>query len=178
MEHDLLGEREVPEDARYGVQTLRAVENFPISGTYVKNFEHLIEGLAFVKKAAALAESDYIADLLAGQLAGNRPVGPVEKRQGMVFAADGTLVDRFSMVPCDADPCPSYRPSGPYRTALEVPAGGFEGIDPLVLRLATATGDDGVLELELEVGDVSAADPSKCLELRFHPGFTVTVAAQ
>ena len=32
MEHDLLGEREVPDDALYGVQTLRALENFPISG--------------------------------------------------------------------------------------------------------------------------------------------------
>jgi len=45
-----------------------------------------------VEQAASLAESDYIADLLNGQLAGNRPVGPMEKRQGMVFAADGTLL--------------------------------------------------------------------------------------
>jgi uncharacterized membrane protein (UPF0127 family) len=51
------------------------------------------------------------------------------------FAADGSLVDRLSMVPCEADPCPSYRPSGPYRTALEVPAGGFEGVAPLVLAV-------------------------------------------
>ena len=32
IEHDLLGEREVPDDALYGVQTLRALENFPITG--------------------------------------------------------------------------------------------------------------------------------------------------
>ena len=32
-EHDLLGDREVPADAYYGVHTLRAVENFPITGT-------------------------------------------------------------------------------------------------------------------------------------------------
>ena len=58
LEHDSLGEREIPERAYYGVQTLRAMENFPISGIYVKNFEHMIEGLAFVKKAAALANHE------------------------------------------------------------------------------------------------------------------------
>jgi aspartate ammonia-lyase len=58
LEHDSLGEREIPEKAYYGVQTLRAMENFPISGIYVKNFEHMIEGLAFVKKAAALANHE------------------------------------------------------------------------------------------------------------------------
>ena len=58
LEHDSLGEREVPDQAYYGVQTLRAMENFPISGVYVKNFEHMIEGLAFVKKAAALANQE------------------------------------------------------------------------------------------------------------------------
>jgi aspartate ammonia-lyase len=58
LEHDSLGEREVPDQAYYGVQTLRAMENFPISGVYVKNFEHMIEGLAFVKKAAAMANHE------------------------------------------------------------------------------------------------------------------------
>ena len=58
LEHDSLGEREIPEPAYYGVQTLRAMENFPISGVYVKNFEHMVAGLAFVKKAAALANQE------------------------------------------------------------------------------------------------------------------------
>ena len=58
LEHDSLGEREIPEQAYYGVQTLRAIENFPISGVYVHNFEHMIEGLAFVKKAAAMANHE------------------------------------------------------------------------------------------------------------------------
>jgi uncharacterized membrane protein (UPF0127 family) len=49
------------------------------------------------------------------------------------FTADGTLVDRLEMVPCSADPCPSYRAAGPYRYALETPAGGFDAI--AVLRL-------------------------------------------
>jgi aspartate ammonia-lyase len=57
-EHDSLGERELHDKVYYGVQTLRAMENFAISGVFVKNFEHMIEALAFVKKAAALANHE------------------------------------------------------------------------------------------------------------------------
>jgi aspartate ammonia-lyase len=57
-EHDSLGEREVPEHAYYGVQTLRAVENFPFSGIRVQHYEHFVRALACVKKAAALANSE------------------------------------------------------------------------------------------------------------------------
>ncbi len=56
-EHDLLGERDVPDDALYGVQTLRALENFPITGTALREFPALIEALASVKEAAALANA-------------------------------------------------------------------------------------------------------------------------
>jgi aspartate ammonia-lyase len=57
-EHDLLGEREVPEDALYGVQTLRALENFPITGIALREFPGLIEALAAVKEAAATANAE------------------------------------------------------------------------------------------------------------------------
>ncbi|MCP4895414.1 MAG: aspartate ammonia-lyase [bacterium] len=57
-EHDLLGEREVPHDARYGVQTLRAVENFPITGIRVGHFSHLVRALAMVKQAAVRANRE------------------------------------------------------------------------------------------------------------------------
>jgi aspartate ammonia-lyase len=57
-EHDLLGNREVPEDALYGVQTLRAMENFPITGTPLREFPVLVEALAAVKEAAALANAE------------------------------------------------------------------------------------------------------------------------
>ena len=57
-EHDLLGDREVPEDALYGIQTLRALENFPITGTPLREFPVLIEALAAVKEAAALANAE------------------------------------------------------------------------------------------------------------------------
>ena len=55
IEHDLIGSREVPANAYYGVHTLRAAENFPISGTPISAYPDLINALAAVKKAAALA---------------------------------------------------------------------------------------------------------------------------
>ncbi len=58
IEHDLLGEREVPVDAYYGVHTVRAVENFPISGVRISHLRELVVALAAVKQAAALANRD------------------------------------------------------------------------------------------------------------------------
>ncbi len=57
-EHDLLGNRDVPSAALYGVQTLRALENFPITGIPLREFSALIIALAQVKEAAALANRD------------------------------------------------------------------------------------------------------------------------
>src|ERR1043166_9775207 len=54
-ERDLLGERDVPASALYGIQTLRAIENFCISGIELREFPTLIAALATVKEAAALA---------------------------------------------------------------------------------------------------------------------------
>jgi aspartate ammonia-lyase len=54
-EHDSLGEREIPNSAYYGVQTVRALENFAISGVPLKNFAHFVNALAYVKKGAARA---------------------------------------------------------------------------------------------------------------------------
>jgi aspartate ammonia-lyase len=57
-EHDLLGDRYVPADAYWGVHTLRASENFPISGTAISAYPHLINALAAVKEAAARANEE------------------------------------------------------------------------------------------------------------------------
>ncbi|WP_338753267.1 aspartate ammonia-lyase [Bacillus sp. FJAT-52991] len=56
LEKDFLGEKEVPVHAYYGVQTLRAVENFPITGYRID--ESLIKALGIVKKSAAQANKD------------------------------------------------------------------------------------------------------------------------
>jgi len=58
IEHDLLGERAVPATAYYGVHTLRALENFPITGTPISIYPDLISALACVKHAAAQANRE------------------------------------------------------------------------------------------------------------------------
>lgn len=55
IESDLLGSREVPEEALYGVQTLRAMENFPISSFKLSQYPLFIKGLAITKMGAAMA---------------------------------------------------------------------------------------------------------------------------
>lgn len=64
VEKDFLGEKEVPAHAYYGIQSLRAVENFPITGYRIH--EELIKAMAIVKKSAAIAnrEVDRLADHL------------------------------------------------------------------------------------------------------------------
>ena len=57
-EHDSLGEREIPNNAYYGVQTMRAMENFAISGVPLRNFAHFVNALAYIKKAAAQANAE------------------------------------------------------------------------------------------------------------------------
>ncbi len=58
-EHDLLGYKEVPVEAYYGIHSLRAVENFPISGTEISAYPELVNALASVKKASALANHQF-----------------------------------------------------------------------------------------------------------------------
>jgi len=57
IEHDSLGEVEVPADAYYGVQTKRAMDNFHISGIPMSHYPRLINALAYVKLAASDANA-------------------------------------------------------------------------------------------------------------------------
>ncbi|MEE1651890.1 aspartate ammonia-lyase [Brachybacterium sp. J144] len=86
LEHDLLGDREVPADAYYGVQTLRAQENFHITGVPLSHFPRLIEALAQVKRAAARANHSF------GVLEGERAA---EREQACAEIADGALHEHF-----------------------------------------------------------------------------------
>ncbi len=67
-EQDLLGERDVPDAEYFGIQTLRAVENFPITGIPIARFPALITALAAVKEAAAAANLEL--GLLEPEIAG------------------------------------------------------------------------------------------------------------
>src|SRR5689334_8655769 len=56
-EHDLLGEKQVPGEAYYGVQTARALENFKISGVTANHYPEFIDAFVMVKLAAARANA-------------------------------------------------------------------------------------------------------------------------
>jgi aspartate ammonia-lyase len=58
IEKDLLGEKEVPANAYYGVQTARALENFRLSGVLINHYPGFVESWAIVKLAAARANTD------------------------------------------------------------------------------------------------------------------------
>src|SRR5512139_2970803 len=69
LEHDLLGRKEVPADAYYGVQTARGLENFHISGVELRLYPNIIKAFAMVKLAAARANFDcgqFSREILAG----------------------------------------------------------------------------------------------------------------
>ena len=57
-ERDLLGEKQIPSDAYYGVQTARALENFQLSGVLINHYPGFVEAWAMVKLAAARANAD------------------------------------------------------------------------------------------------------------------------
>ncbi len=57
-EVDLLGERDVPADAYWGIHTLRAVENFNISNVTISDVPEFVKGMIMVKKATALANGE------------------------------------------------------------------------------------------------------------------------
>ena len=58
VEKDLLGEKEIPANAYYGVQTARALENFQLSGVLINHYPGFVEAWAIVKLAAAQANTD------------------------------------------------------------------------------------------------------------------------
>lgn len=62
IEHDLIGERQLPQEALYGIQTLRGMENFRISNSHLEDYPLLIKGLAITKMAAT--EANYTLGLL------------------------------------------------------------------------------------------------------------------
>lgn len=80
IEKDFLGEKAIPKDAYYGIQTMRAVENFPITGYRID--ESLIIAMAIVKKSSALA---------------NQAIGQLDEKKAVaiVQAADEIIAGKY-----------------------------------------------------------------------------------
>jgi aspartate ammonia-lyase len=81
IEHDSLGEQEVPSEAYYGIQTLRAIENFPVTGIPISRFPLLIRAIGSIKEAAALANREL--GLLAPEVADAIARAASEVRSGL-----------------------------------------------------------------------------------------------
>ena len=77
VESDLIGAREIPAAALYGVQTLRGIENFPISKFHLNEYPLFINGLAITKMAAAMAnyELGLLTEEQKAGILGNVPAG-------------------------------------------------------------------------------------------------------
>jgi len=84
IEHDLLGDRAVPAGAYYGIHTLRALENFAITGMPISIYPDLVSALACVKQAAAIANSEL--GLLDDRRSGAIRLACEEVREGKLFA--------------------------------------------------------------------------------------------
>lgn len=96
VEHDLLGQRELPAEALYGIQTLRGMENFSISRFRLEFYPAFINGLAYTKMAAAeanhalglLTDSQYegikaaCEDIMAGKYHEEFPVDMIQGGAG------------------------------------------------------------------------------------------------
>lgn len=89
FESDLLGTREVPATAYWGIHSLRASENFPVTGTSISAYPHLINALAAVKEAAAKANEEL--GLLAPEKAAAIAAACAEIRRGRLH--DQFVVD-------------------------------------------------------------------------------------
>jgi aspartate ammonia-lyase len=83
IEHDFLGEKEIPQDVYYGIQTLRALENFHITGIPMKVEPLFVQALGYVKKAAAMA---------------NRELGVLDKNiaEYIIKASDRVIAGEFN----------------------------------------------------------------------------------
>ncbi|WP_192820417.1 aspartate ammonia-lyase [Rufibacter sp. LB8] len=82
IEHDFLGEREISNNVYYGIQTLRATENFQITGITQATEPLFIQAFAYVKKAAAMA---------------NRDLKVLEPRiaEAIIFACDELIAGKY-----------------------------------------------------------------------------------
>jgi len=87
VERDLIGERNVPADVYWGIHTLRALENYRISGRTINDYPVMIKAIASVKKAAASANRDL------GVLAQNKAVAIISACDQIISA--GAMRDQF-----------------------------------------------------------------------------------
>lgn len=85
-ESDLIGSREIPMECYYGVQTVRAIENFPITGIGLNRFPNIVKYLGIIKLGAAIANYE------TGKISKEIYEGIAKACQDVI---DGKLNDQF-----------------------------------------------------------------------------------
>jgi aspartate ammonia-lyase len=172
IEHDLLGTKEVPAQAYWGVHTARAVENFPITGTSIGRYADLINALAVVKQAAARTNADLgllttaqaqaieaaCEEIRAGRLADQFVVDVIQGGAGT-----STNMNANEVICNRALEIMGHHP-GEYQylhPADHVNMGqSTNDVYPTALRLATITACDG---LDAALGELVAAFEEKAV---------------
>ena len=86
IESDLIGSREIPAECYYGVQTVRAIENFPITGIGINRYPNVVKYLGVIKLAAAIANYE------TGKISKEIYEGIAKACQDVI---DGKLNDQF-----------------------------------------------------------------------------------
>lgn len=165
VESDFLGEKQIPEDAYYGVQTARAIDNFPITGT--KLHPAMIRAMATVKKAAAIA---------------NKETGDMQAKiaDAIVQAADdvlaGKMIDQFMVDPIQGGAGTSINMNANEvlaNRALEImgiPRGSYNVVSPNDhVNLAQSTNDAFPTAIHIAVLDLinGLLDEMKLLSAEF-----------
>jgi aspartate ammonia-lyase len=157
IEHDLLGEAQIPSAAYWGVHSLRAVENFPITGVPVGHFPDLVRALAMVKQAAAranrtlgaltpekaemieracealLANTDYhgqfVVDAVQGGAGTSTNMNANEVIANLALTLAGHARGRYDLLHPNDDVNMAQSTNDAYPTALRVAT--LEGVKPL-----------------------------------------------
>ena len=139
IEHDLIGDKEIPADAYYGVHTARAMENFAITGGTIAQFPDLVHSIAAVKQAAAAANRDL--GLLPSETAA-AIIGACEEVRA------GALADQFVVDPIQGGAGTSTNMNANEviaNRALELlghPRGAYDVLHPLEhVNLSQSTND-------------------------------------
>lgn len=89
LERDLLGEKQIPHSAYWGIHTLRAIENFPISGVPIGHYRSLVRALGFIKEASTRTNLEL--GVIGSEVAEPIIAACIEVRDGLLdaeFAVD------------------------------------------------------------------------------------------
>ena len=174
-EHDLLGEKAVPAAAYYGIQTVRALENFHITGVPIRQYPEMIRALAMVKLATARANHDVgglptevfraiegaCLEIVAGSLHSQFPVDVIQGGAGTSVNMNANEVIANRALELMGREKGDYRHCDPHDHVNR--SQSTNDVYPSALHIAIVLAND---ELIAELGDLVAAFRAKGKEFK------------